>query len=185
MAWSQGLLTQQHMQESLSTVYLRAVASHAGMSCAVPNPDYGIDFTIRENTWRTDTDGRRQLFDSGFGVDVQLKSTTVAIVEEGTVSYDMDVRAYDTLRPDKTLLPRILVLHVQPTSDRCPLVQTEESLALVGCCYWVCLQGSQPVPNRSSVRIQVPRRNIFSADALRTILERTKRRAPRWTELLD
>ena len=51
-------------------------------------------------------------------------------------------------------------------------IPTEESLVLRHCAYWLSLKDSPPTTNRETVRITLPRSNLFTVQALRDMMER-------------
>jgi len=129
--------------------------------------------SLHEVTIRTDPrTGKRRYCNSGAVLDVQLKSTATAVVEASEVGYDLDVNAYNDLRDNKVATPRVLVLHVQPIIEEERLVQTTGRLALAGCCFWASLRGYPEVSNTRSVRIRIPRTNVFSTEWLRQVMRR-------------
>jgi hypothetical protein len=163
------VLTRNHRQEALSRAYVQAIAACCGMGSSKPDPDYGIDLTLHDIT----PVGRRRT-ESGYKLDIQAKSTTLASVQETHIRYDLDVNNYDDLRLSTGGCPRILVVLLLPKDESHWFTQTEDELVLRHCSYWVSLRGQEPSRNRKTVRIQVPRVNVFSADALRGIMNRLK-----------
>jgi hypothetical protein len=101
----------------------------------MPANDYGIDLSLHVIKVR----GSRRV-DAGASLDVQLKSTSRAIIDESNVRYDLEVKSYDDLRDSAVLRPRILVLYVLPGNDSLWLTQTEERTTLHGCAYWLFLK---------------------------------------------
>jgi Domain of unknown function (DUF4365) len=165
------LLTRNHRQEALSRAYVEIVAAQCGMACISPRlHDYGIDFTLRE-IWRR---GRRRC-ESGFSLDVQAKSTSVGNLTDSEVLYDLAVKNYDDLREPTLGSPRILVVLVLPKAEKQWSTQTEEQLTLRYCAYWMSLLGQSQTPNRRTVRIAIPRTNVFSATALPLVVDRIKK----------
>jgi hypothetical protein len=167
------VLTRNHRQEGLSRSYITAVAARCGMGWSVPHPDYGIDLTLNDiasyGGW---------LGESGYKLDVQGKSATRAHVTATHVKHDLERRTYDLLRQNALGTPRILVVLVLPQDEALWLAQTEQELTLRHCAYWVSLRGSPPSTNRRSVRVEVPRANIFSVEALQNLMRRIKRGEP-------
>jgi hypothetical protein len=139
------------------------------MSSSVPNPDYGIDVILHEIK-----QVNRRRFESGFKLDVQAKSTTLALAEKATIRYDLEVRNYESLRFRTAGSPRILVVLVLPEEENDWLVQMENELILCRCAYWMSLRGFRARRNRRKVRLAIPRSQVFSVAALRSILERMK-----------
>src|SRR5438876_293258 len=106
------MLTQAHRQEALSRVYVQAVAAQAGLTWSKPEPDYGIDLSLRA----LNIEGHRRR-DAGIQLDLQLKSTTWAALTATDVVFDLEVDAYNGLRDDQTACPRILVVFVMPANE--------------------------------------------------------------------
>ncbi len=84
-------MTPQHRQELLSRAYVYAVAGHAGMTCATPNPDYGIDLSLHEVRVRIrQRDGRKRFGASGRALDIQLKSTARDVFTGDDLMFELD-----------------------------------------------------------------------------------------------
>ncbi|MBW4599024.1 MAG: DUF4365 domain-containing protein [Calothrix sp. FI2-JRJ7] len=47
-----------------------------------------------------------------------------------------------------------------------------ESLCLKRCAYWLSLRGRPPLEKQTTITVEIPRQNIFSPNALKTIMER-------------
>jgi len=158
-------MTDAARMEALSRAYLQTVAAVCGLTFSLRSADYGIDLTLHEVVRR----GNRHR-ETGLDLDVQLKSTTAAIWRTRTVSFDLTATAYDDMIRD-TPKPRILALLVLPTAEAHWLKQFERQLRLGGAMYWLSLEGARPSANRRSVRIEIPRRQLFTPAALRRIME--------------
>lgn len=163
------MMTREARQEALSLAYVHAVAAACGMTQSKPLNDYGIDLVL--NDIREES---RHLTESGWSVAVQLKSTTSVGQTSTAITYDLSVRAYDALR---VLVPvrRILVLSVLPSDEQQWIRQTPTRLELRQHVFWVSLRGQPAVRNRSSIRITIPKRQRFTADALRAIISTIER----------
>ena len=161
------MLTKNHRQEALSRAYIQAIAARAGMSCSSRAVDYGIDVTVHEISRR----GRRY-GETGFRIDFQAKSTDAAAMTATDVLYDLDVKNYDDLRIAPPGGPRLLVVLVLPDDEAQWTDQTEEYLLLRRGAYWVSLMGHQPVSNVRTVRLALPRANLFTIEALRELMRR-------------
>jgi hypothetical protein len=164
-----ALLTRQHRQEGLARAYVQAVAAACGVGYSIPNPDYGIDLTLEDILIR----GQRRV-PSGWKLDLQAKSTTLADIRGSHVKYDLEVRAYEVLRAPEARCPRILVVLVLPEDEDEWLAQTEGELILRRCAYWYSLRGRKRATRGKTVRLSVPRANVFSPVALREIMARLK-----------
>ena len=163
------MLTTPHRQESLCRAYVQAVAAQVGVGFTVPGDDYGVDVTLR--LIGRQGDGRR---DAGVTLDLQLKSTTRALVDDESVAFDLDVKNYDDLRDPEVRCPRLLVLLVQPQEEGRWLTQSEEELTVRHCAYWISLRGRGPTENQRTVRVRIPRANVFTVEGLRALLERVR-----------
>jgi len=168
------LLTSQHCQESLSRAYIHAIAAHVGLMCLHRDFDYGIDLTLSEVAYRADlTTGRKRFTESGIKLDIQVKSTTNAVVCDGEVAYDLDRNAYEDLRA-VARTPRILVLHIQTKAETERLTVTQNGLIVRERCYWMSLKGLPEARNSSRVRIRIPVSHVLATDSLKEIMRRIR-----------
>jgi hypothetical protein len=160
------LLTRNHRQEALCRAYVQAVAALAGVASSVPTPDYGIDLSLRSIDEIGD-----QHQDAGVQLDLQLRSTTRASVAGSQVSYDLDARTYEYLRTPSPV-PRILVLLILPDEEGRWLSQSLEELIIRRCAYWHSLREAGPTTATSSVRVAIPRAQVFSVEAVQDRMRR-------------
>jgi hypothetical protein len=160
-------------QEELCRAFVQSIASLCGLSSTVPRLDFGIDIILHEIV-RV----RNRLIESGFRLDIQAKSTTLACLENSFVRYDLDVRTYDVLRMAAPGTLRILVVLVLPTEPAQWLTQSEDSLLLRHCAYWLSLQGQVATRNRKTVRVRIPRTNQLSVAGLEWIVGKIKKGEP-------
>jgi hypothetical protein len=165
------MLIQPHRQEMLSRVYIQAIVSRCGLTCVFRELDYGIDLTILHITRIAS-----RYNESGFKLDVQLKSTDSVVLSPTTISYDLEVKAYDDLRRKDIGSPRILILLVLPAEEDEWTAQTEDRLELRRCAYWLSLRGMAPTPNTKTIRVSIPRANVFSIEALRELMNKVTKR---------
>ena len=149
------MMPQNFIKQELSKAYLQAVTSRSGHDLTFTDPDYrGIDGTIANPTLR----GVNR-------VDFQLKSTTVYSCSGTQIEYDLRVEDHNRLIQDVEI-PRVLILFIMPDSDEEWLVQTPDELCLRKCAYWISLMGRNFSNNKSTVRVSVPKRNIFDRPGL-------------------
>jgi Domain of unknown function (DUF4365) len=165
------MLIQSHRQEGLSRAYIHAIASRCGLGCSFREFDYGIDLSVHAIRRK----GRRYL-ESGFNLDIQAKSSARAVLTPSEILYDLEVKCYDDLRDIDIGCPRILVLLVLPEDEAGWTEQSESHLLLRRCAYWFSLRGMGPTSNTVSIRIPIPRTNIFSVDSLRDSMEKIRKR---------
>jgi hypothetical protein len=157
-----------HMKERLSVAYVRTVVARAGAQF-IPEDgtEYGTDAIIR----------KVQLLPNGnyastsWGFDCQIKATTNWIEEREHLVYDMKVEAYNKLITHLGSTSCILILFRLPINEADWLRLDEESLLLKNCCYWMYLEG-QRSSNKSTVRIRIPRKHLFTPDSVNNLLDR-------------
>jgi Domain of unknown function (DUF4365) len=165
------VLTDQHIAESLSHAYVRAIAGRAGLNLAIREYDYGVDGSFDEVIVR-----QNRRVESGFSLSFQLKASTQWQLEATQVIYDLEVKTYNDLilrRSIKTATPCILILLALPIDSEQWLLCEETELRLQGTCYWEYLSGSLS-KNRASVRIRVPRSQRLTPESLLTLIESVK-----------
>src|SRR5205807_7035486 len=133
--------------------------------------DYGIDLSLRSVGVQ---EKRRR--DVGVQIDLQLKSTTGAVLTETEVRYDLEVQAYNDLRNENCPCPRLLVVLIMPADEARWLSQTPEELTLRHCAYWISLKGHPPTMSTSTIRIAIPLANVFSVDAVTRLIRRAAER---------
>lgn len=159
------MMTRNHRQEALCRAYVQAIAAQAGVGTSSYAFDYGVDMSLRviQQQDNLHQDARVQL-------DLQLRSTTRANVTDTQVSYDLDVRTYEYLRLHSRI-PCILVLLILPDDEAQWLNQSAEELTIRHCAYWISLEGAEPTTATSSIRIAIPRTQIFSVQAVRAMMD--------------
>jgi hypothetical protein len=164
------VLTRNHRQEIMSRAYVQAIAGCCGLMSSLRDFDYGIDVTLHDIRRR----GHRHM-ESGFKLDIQAKSTTTRNLTATDVVYDLQVKNYDDLRDPQVGCPRILVLLVLPEDEPQWMEQTEDQLLLRHAAYWLSLKGQGPTGNRKTVRVLLPRANLFSVQALESLMGKLRR----------
>jgi hypothetical protein len=166
-----GVLIRTHRQEAVSRVYAHVIAARCGLGCSFRDFDYGIDLSVHAIRRK----GQRHV-ESGFNLDIQTKSTTAAVVTASQILYDMEVKTYNDLRDTEVGCPRILVLLVLPEDEATWTEQTEDHLLLRKCAYWMSLKGAGPTTNTKTIRVALPRTNVFSVDALIRLMNKVRKR---------
>ena len=158
--------TDNDIKERLSVAYMTAVAARIG--CEVREfhvQRNGLDVTISA------IDGIKAK------IDVQLKATSTDCIKATDVVFDLEVETYDELRSVHVQSPQLLVVLVLLEDAAEWLALNEESLVLKRCADWLNLQGRPAVSNTETIRVRLPRSNIFGPEALRNLMERTEARA--------
>src|SRR6266566_4487959 len=152
-------------KEQYSNAYLRAVAAVAGYGVYKPDPDEdSVDWGIAARGGRGSILSPR--------LEVQLKCTATELPTEPVLRYALKRKNYNDLKTSNLLVPRILVVVRVPERPADWLHQTEEQLAMRHCGYWRALRGLPDTTNETTVTVEVPRSQVFSAEALRTIMDR-------------
>jgi hypothetical protein len=164
------VLTRNHRQEVMSRAYVQAIAGRCGLSCSFRDFDYGIDVTLHDIRRR----GHRHM-ESGFNLNIQAKSTTTRSLTATEAVYDLDVKNYDDLRDPQVGCPRILVLLVLPEDENQWTEQSEDHLLVRHAGYWHSLNGWGPRANQKTVRVALPRANLFSVQALESLMAKVRR----------
>jgi hypothetical protein len=160
------VLTRNHRQEALCRAYVQAVAALTGLGTSVPTPDYGIDLCLRLIVRRGD-----QHLDAGVQTDLQLRSTTLANLSATGVRYDLDVRTYESLR-GASPVPRLLLVLVLPEEEERWLNLSADELVIRHAAYWMSLRGAAATAATSSIRVTIPRANLFSIEAASALMNR-------------
>jgi hypothetical protein len=160
------LITREHTQECLSQAYVHALAGVVGLNLAIRTSyDYGVDGAFHPVRI---VNGAR--VPSAFPVEYQMKATTDWIHEGDFVVYDLEARAHRFLTDREPRQPMaILILLCLPKDEAHWLHGCEEHMRLMHCCYWYRPEGP-PTTNLRTIRIRVPRANVLTPDALRSIM---------------
>lgn len=154
-------------KEEFSYAYVYAVAAAAGYSFQIaPRPldAEGVDAIITGLGASNSTRRPR--------LDVQVKCTSRDLMEREFIRYPLSVKNYEELRLENPFVPRILIVVLVPDSPDDWLRQSPQELCLRYGGYWVSLRGLPPTQNLNSVTIQIPNQNIFSKNALKTLMQR-------------
>jgi hypothetical protein len=153
-------------KEEFSYAYIYAITTAAGYSFQKSSRILdvgGIDATIT-GTVTDDTLYEPQL-------DLQVKSTSLDILSEETIRYPLKIKNYNELRKERTVAPRILVVVLIPENLQEWIQQSETELCLRRCAYWVSLRGQPQTQNTETVTVYLPRKNIFTVDALTQLMQ--------------
>lgn len=106
-------------------------------------------------------------------LEVQLKATAAPVPDGTHISFPLKLKNYNDLRlkRESLLIPKILlVVFVPGNAVDCWLDQSEETLTMKRCGYWLSLRGMDDVDNSSTVTVHLPRPNLFTVDALSSIM---------------
>ncbi|MEM6404911.1 MAG: DUF4365 domain-containing protein [Cyanobacteria bacterium P01_D01_bin.116] len=158
-------------KEEFSYAYIYAVVSAAGYSFQIANRPLdigGIDIII------SGEEKEYSLYPPR--LEVQVKSTSTAVIDNEFIRYPLKLKNYNELRKSKTLVPKILVIILLPDNPQEWVNQSEEELCLRRCGYWLSLKGQPETQNVESVTVYLPRQQLFTADAVKNIMEQIETR---------
>lgn len=104
-------------------------------------------------------------------LEAQLKCTSADVLKNDCLHFPLLKKNYDELRIENVHIPRILIVVLVPENiQECIQHSEEEALILKRCGYWISLRGFSESKNQNSVTLNIPRKNIFSVDSLRSIM---------------
>ena len=157
------LTTEPDQKAALSVLYARALATRAGFSTSVPEPDRdSVDLSIHAGGLRRPS------------LDLQLKATIgLGEPQAGVLSFRLSIKNYNDLRIS-TQTPRLLVVLELPPDESQWMTVTPEALVLRRRAYWLSLDGHDEVPGQQSVTVRIPEHNVFDVQALRTLMEQSR-----------
>ncbi|ACI50798.1 conserved hypothetical protein [Gluconacetobacter diazotrophicus PA1 5] len=170
------MITQQHVQESLSRSFIHAIAGSAGVNLHVGREfDYGFDGTFRPVIIR----GKRRV-ESGFPVDFQLKCTKSWSHEAKQVAYNIETKTYnDLVTRDPEGIGAVLILLCVPDDPAKWVEVCEEYIRMQRCCYYTVLSGDPVAHEGSTKKILIDRTNVLTPDALIGLLANERERKAR------
>lgn len=154
------------LQSEFSLAYVRAVAHAAGYFVQEYNRPFdndGMDLQVMRRGAHGQTRSPR--------ADLQVKSWLGEATTD-PLPYDLGVTAYDTLRAAGFQVPRVLILVVMPRDATEWLTHSEQEIALRRCGYWVSLLGQPATENEATVRVKIPRAQVFDVPQLRGLMTR-------------
>jgi len=109
-------------------------------------------------------------------VDYQLKGTTIAALQDGTVKYDLKARNYDAIvTRQSSETPFYLFLVCFASDPATWIVVSQEALILNASAFWWTHAGAR-TGNASTVRIEIPITNRLTAQAIEDMLILSKNR---------
>ena len=151
-------------KEQFSRAYVQAVVAVAGYTWAQPFPDNDSIDLMLSAKGGSGTARRPR-------VDLQLKCHAAETPTGSSFSFPLKIKNYDDLRVD-TIVPRILVVLLVPSSPTDWLTYSEQELSLRRAAYWVSLRSQPTRTNKTKVTVPIPRHQHFDVDGLRGIMHR-------------
>jgi hypothetical protein len=151
-------------KEAFSRAYVQAIAAVAGFATYQPSvDDDSVDLGIAARGGGGSTRSPR--------LELQLKCTARSLPNDDTFGFHLKLKNYNDLRTVDLLVPRVLVVVIVPEDPMEWLKQSEHTLALQRCGYWLSLRGLPDTGNNDSVTVRLPRANVFSKDALCAMMQ--------------
>jgi len=83
---------------------------------------------------------------------------------------DLEAKTYEDLREPGDNCQRILVVLLMPPEESRWVTQTSEKLILRRAAYWLSLEGFPATQAKRTVRIAIPRKNLFTVKAVAEIM---------------
>lgn len=155
------MTTTSDLQSEFSLAYVRAVAHAAGyfvQEYGRPFDNDGMDLQLMRRGRTVRRAHRAPICRSSHG-SVKRRPTRSRTI-------------YDTLRAAGFQVPRILVLVVMPRDASEWLSHSEREIALRRCGYWASLLGQPATENAATVRVKIPRNQVFDVPQLRGLMTR-------------
>lgn len=155
------------IEERLSLAYVQAIVASAGADYKpYPSKEWGLDCDILRVA--NLPSGKQAYTDQS--LSCQVKATTRWIQKPNLILYDLKADAYNKLVAFE-IKPVILILLKLPLAQNKWVNCAEDSLELRNCCYWMIVKGD-PTVNTSSIRISIPRSQIFNQTAVNNLLDK-------------
>ena len=147
-------------KERFSLAYINAVATYANCEVLEPKVDRGsVDGILKRDT-----------IEEIIGFQAKATSRDVISSDGTAVHFPLPIRDYDNLRVERH--PFILIVVLLPNDEMQWLTQTDNELCLRHCGYWLSLKRHNPVSNRNSVTVSIPKVNVFSSAQLTEMMDK-------------
>ena len=160
--------TQQLRMEDMSEAYLRALCAANGYTIYKREHDNdGVDIGLVCKDKVADDSNLVSTV-----LDIQLKSSFANITEheDGSITYNLEVKNYNSLKSTNRMNPLILVVFHMPREEAHWIEQTSDWLKIKKCAYWISLKGSPDTDNTEKISIRIPAENKLTKDSLREIM---------------
>ncbi len=160
--------SQQLKMEDMSEAYLRALCAANGFSIDRSNHDndgYDVEISCKGRIDATSLLHSPKL-------DIQLKSSysKIALQDDGSITYTLEVKNYKTLIQKDRMVPQILVVFHMHNDETLWLEHTSEWLKITKCAYWISLKGREDTENKHTININIPSDHILTKESLKDIM---------------
>ncbi|MCY4070842.1 MAG: DUF4365 domain-containing protein [Chloroflexi bacterium] len=169
-----------NIMQEMQYAYLHAVVSRAGAKVKRTdgNVDFGSDGDI--SYVKNLPDGK--FGDTSITFNFQMKATRRWKLENDHVVYDIGVDSYNKLVTWEGFGFIILILFKMPKEVSNWLVVSEDLFCMKDCCYWFRVPDKRS-ENTSSVRIKIPRDQLFDVRAVNKLLDEAREAAKKSREV--
>lgn len=162
--------TKQIRMEDMSVAYLTALCAANGYNIYTSNHDNeGVDRTISCK----DFPAEGCLIKSA-RIDIQLKSSSSPDIiwrnDDGSLSYRLEVKNYESLRDVNRAIPLILVVLYMHNDENLWIEHNIDFLKITRCAYWISLRGWKPTKLRERISITIPAENLLTKESLKEIM---------------
>jgi len=156
-------------KEEFSCAYVRAVAAAAGFAADRPP---GLDRDSVDLNVRSIGPGG---LPGSPQIDIQVKSSS-DIAAGDHIPFDLPRKNFDDIRLEEVMVPGFLIVIVLRPMDEWVDVTELEALTKFGAIgYWMSLRGQSARPNTATIRLHVPRRQIFDVTGLDALMRMNTR----------
>ncbi|MFV0632725.1 DUF4365 domain-containing protein [Demequina sp.] len=151
-------------KERFSRAWVIAAASAADFTYEiVADDERGVDMTVHSHH---------------HALDLQLKATSNPDEQDGQLVHDLDIRTYDLLRSESRTSYGVLVLVVVGHDSTSWQTMDDAGTSLTRAAYYLPMLGLPDTANTSTVRLKVPKDNLLTATAMKSLMDA---QASRWT----
>ncbi len=164
-------IPKQTKEEMFSVAYCHAVGACAGLNCGQDMRDFGLDGSFSSVSQRKDG----HFSPDGLRIDYQAKSTSSFEFDGDFVVYDLEVKNYRDLIVTDISAPRILILYLLPKNESNWMIHKEKEVIFRHGAYWYSLRGMADTTNTSTIRIRIPKRQVFTSTELNRLFSIVKR----------
>ncbi len=152
-----------HSMELFSVNYFCAIVSAAGYTYNNPvidneSVDIQINGRIKDEVYTTQR------------LEVQLKATKTAKINNNSFSFPLKIKNYDDLRDLNCYTPKILIVLLLPNNQQDWLYSNKNFCLLNYGMYWADLRGMLPTQNDNTVSIHINCNNIFNIETVRLMM---------------
>ncbi len=172
-------MTEAHIKEELSKIFINSLAAFNGFSVSKPERDYGVDLRV-EAIEPFKINGKTRFTQIGRAVDLQLKATTRKTEsEDGFLIFDLAVENFNDLILRRDAMqhlagghtPLVLVVFFLPEDKNDWLKLQDDGIFLGGNAFWFYPADDMGQSfNMSTQRIKISLNNQLNFDFFDIVL---------------